>query len=183
MGYYTIIQVLLTFLLPLQLQAFYVSNDVSSSTRISNSVIRMAQAASKQPSRHNVPGNLFVDESCIDCDVCRWMCPSVFGRKGLRSAVLKQPDDNSPEKLQAFAAMVACPVGSIRTHSPDPMAKEAVDVFPAEIDPERIPNVYHCGYHALASFGATSYFIKRPTGVEGGNIMIDCPRYNSRYVG
>ena len=34
----------------------------------------------KRPRPQNVPGNLYVDESCIDCDACRWICPSVFNR-------------------------------------------------------------------------------------------------------
>jgi hypothetical protein len=28
---------------------------------------------------------------CIDCDVCRWMCPSIYGRKGIKAAVVAQP--------------------------------------------------------------------------------------------
>ena len=158
----------------------------------------MAVAPYKLPRRQNVPGNVYVDESCIDCDVCRWMCPSVFDRKGIKSAVTKQPDGND-EKMLTFAAMVACPVGSIRTRSNDPLMKQAAGIFPAEvqirtqlrlyiyfffinlrnvamqIDPVRIPGVMHLGYHSSSSFGATPYFIRRP----GGNIMIDTPRYNS----
>eukprot|EP01038_Epipyxis_sp_PR26KG_P014528 gene14528-19505_t len=38
-----------------------------------------------------VPGLVFVDESCIDCDICRWMNPRVFGRKGIKSYVHTQP--------------------------------------------------------------------------------------------
>ena len=47
-----------------------------------------------------------------------------------------------------------------------------------KIDPENIPGVMHMGFHSTGSFGATPYFIKR----EGlGNIMIDLPRFNSRW--
>lgn len=146
-----------------------------------SSSLQMAQAPFKKPSRHNVEGNFYVDQSCIDCDVCRWMCPSVYTRKGLKSAVTKQPASDD-EKLSALAAMIACPVGAIRTYQPEPMTKKALEIFPAEIDPENLPNVYHCGYHATSTFAATSYYIKRPEGSEGGNIMIDAPRYNSKYV-
>jgi ferredoxin len=84
---------------------------------------------------------LFVDESCIDCDVCRWLCPSVFARKGLMSIVSEQPtdqphdhgQDNERAKLQAYSAMVACPVGAIRLHQPDPLVKKALDAFPAQV--------------------------------------------------
>mmetsp|Transcript_20072 Transcript_20072/g.34148 ORF Transcript_20072/g.34148 Transcript_20072/m.34148 type:complete len:406 (+) Transcript_20072:28-1245(+) len=137
----------------------------------------MAVAPFKQPRKQNSPGNLYVDESCIDCDVCRWMAPGTFSRIGIKSAVHTQPSTDD-EKLQAYAAMVSCPVGSIRTYSPDPLSKSALDIFPAEIDPEGMPGVYHLGFHAAASFGATSYYIKRsPT---GGNVMIDTPRFNSK---
>jgi len=40
----------------------------------------MNVAPFKRPRAQNVPGNLYVDESCIDCDACRWICPSVFNR-------------------------------------------------------------------------------------------------------
>lgn len=135
----------------------------------------MDAAPYKKPRKQNVDGNFYVDESCIDCDVCRWMCPSVYDRKGLKSIVAKQPESDD-ERLQALAAMVSCPVGSIRTYAPEPLAKYAVDAFPAEIDSVNIPGVMHLGYHAEESFGATSYFIQR----NGGNIMIDTPRFNSR---
>lgn len=162
--------------------AFQYRRQLLSARRWMPSIQMTLEESPKAPSRHNAPGNLFIDGTCINCDVCRWMCPSVYGSRGLQAVVIKQPEENHPEKLQAFAAMVACPVGAIRTHTPDPVAKDAIDVFPAEINPEAIPNIYHCGYHAAESFGATSYFIKRPDGVEGGNILIDCPRFNSRSV-
>ena len=39
-------------------------------------------------------------------------------------------------------AMISCPVGSIRTRFSDPIVKSVIDnVFPAEIDPLRIPGV------------------------------------------
>ena len=50
-----------------------------------------ALAPFKKPRSQNVQGNIFVDESCIDCDVCRWICPSVFNRKGIKAAVFYQP--------------------------------------------------------------------------------------------
>lgn len=35
--------------------------------------------------------------------------------------------------------------------------------------------VYHLGWHSERSFSATSYLIVRPS---GGNVMVDCPRFN-----
>ena len=135
----------------------------------------------KMPRAANTPGNLFVDESCIDCDVCRWMCPSIFSRKGVKSIVHKQPEEDN-DKLRAYAAMISCPVGSIRLHSPDPLVKKALQLLPAPIDPVRLPGVFHLGYHAAESFGAASFLIQRTSksGLENENIMIDTPRFNER---
>ena len=87
---------------------------------------------SKRPRPQNVKGNLFVDESCIDCDVCRWMCPTIYGRKGIKAAVIKQPSTNE-DKLHAYSAMISCPVGAIRTLAADPIVKQALDIFPSEV--------------------------------------------------
>jgi glyoxylase-like metal-dependent hydrolase (beta-lactamase superfamily II)/ferredoxin len=138
----------------------------------------MAVAPFKKRRTQNVAGNLFVDESCIDCDVCRWMCPSTFSRKGIKAAVYSQPETDE-EKIQAYTAMISCPVGSIRTFIPDPLVKQASMLFPAEIDPVRLPGVMHLGFHAPSSFGATPYLIRRSAEM-GGSVMIDTPRYNSR---
>ena len=39
----------------------------------------------------NVPGDFFVDSTCIDCDACRQIAPAVFGEAGDHSFVRKQP--------------------------------------------------------------------------------------------
>lgn len=144
----------------------------SSSSTASNSYLQNL----KRPRRHNVPGNLFVDESCIDCDACRWMCPSVYSRVGIKAAVTRQPSTDD-EKIAAYLAMVTCPSGSIRLKEPDRLVKEAIDMFPLEIQPQRIPGVMHLGYHSSESYGATSYLVTRGT---KGNVMIDVPRFNTR---
>eukprot|EP01032_Pedospumella_encystans_P020884 gene20884-23716_t len=123
----------------------------------------------------NVDGNLYVAESCIGCGACQWMCPSVFAKGGLRAYVKKQPENND-ESLAAFAAMSACPSGSIHTRAYDTMIEKAKDVFPAEIDPVNLPGVYHAGFHTPENFGSTPYFIKR----TGGNVLIGTPRFNER---
>jgi ferredoxin len=62
-------------------------------------------------------GEFFVQEQCIDCDLCRQMAPDVFKRKftgaGGRSYVERQPVNELEEK-QAAEAMDACPVGAIQ---------------------------------------------------------------------
>lgn len=46
---------------------------------------------SKLMDSSNQPSQVTVDQRCIDCDVCRWMCPKIFSRKGVKSFVVKQP--------------------------------------------------------------------------------------------
>ena len=130
----------------------------------------------KTARKMNVEGNLYVDYTCINCDTCLWMCPSTFSKVGAKVGVISQPTTPA-EKLLAYAAMVACPVGAINVYQPDPLMFEALDLFPMLIDPERLPNVYHCGYHSQTTFGGIPYFIKR----DRGNVMIDNPRYTARY--
>ena len=39
----------------------------------------------------NVPGDFFVDSTCIDCDACRQIASSVFGEAAETSFVKAQP--------------------------------------------------------------------------------------------
>ena len=110
------------------------------------------------------------------------MCPSTYSRKGVKSIVHKQPEGDD-EKMRAYAAMISCPVGSIRLNSPDPLVKKALNLFPAPLDPVKLPGVFHLGYHAAESFGAASYLVQRQGVGENEkyeNIMIDTPRFNER---
>ena len=120
----------------------------------------------------NAPGPLYVDESCIDCDTCRWMS-SMFERRGTKSAVVTQPTDEG-SWMAAQRAAVACPTGSIRTTEARNEAKIARDEFPRRLD--GLQNVYHAGYHSSKSFGATPYIVETES---GGVLMIDSPRYSS----
>src|SRR5437870_1840920 len=60
----------------------------------------------------NVPGDFFVDSTCIDCDACRQIAPLVFGEAAETSFVKAQPV-SSAERRQALRALLACPTGSI----------------------------------------------------------------------
>ncbi|KVH87970.1 uncharacterized protein LOC112502763 [Cynara cardunculus var. scolymus] len=134
------------------------------------------KASSKKKRRpENVDGEFFVDHTCIDCDTCRWMAPEVFTRVDGMSAVSKQPSCQD-ERLKALQALLSCPTSSISTEKPAHDILEVQKTFPIPIDVERIPGVYHCGYHSDKSYGATSYLIVHPE----GNILIDSPRYTER---
>lgn len=119
--------------------------------------------------RENVEGTFFVDSTCIDCDTCRWMLPSIYDRVNGKSAVVRQPETQA-EELEALKAVVACPTASIGTTKRHPRMKEATTSFPDPIT-ER---VYHMGYHSRDSFGAASYLLVR----KAGNVLVDSPRYN-----
>ena len=125
----------------------------------------MAQASKRLDT--NVPGDFFVDSTCIDCDTCRWMAPETFDFAGEYSSVYHQPETGE-EKRRALMAMLSCPTGSIGAAGKQPV-KEAQAALPDPITED----VYHCGYHSERSFGAASYLITR----EGGNILVDSPRF------
>jgi glyoxylase-like metal-dependent hydrolase (beta-lactamase superfamily II)/ferredoxin len=123
----------------------------------------------------NVPGDFYVDESCIDCDACRQIAPTIFRDHGEQSSVYRQPQSEA-EVLGALKAIVACPTSSIGT-TRDYDARLGVKAFPERVD----ANVYFCGFTAESSFGAWSYLVVRPDS-EGGNILVDSPRFTRPLV-
>ena len=72
----------------------------------------MADAAHKYP--ENVQGKFYVDDQCIDCDLCRETAPANFTRNedGGYSYVYKQPE-NDEEAAQCREAIEGCPVEAI----------------------------------------------------------------------
>lgn len=125
----------------------------------------MASLAKLLP--ENVPGEFFVDSTCIDCDTCRQLAPHTFGETGEFSFVKQQPADNRDTR-DALHALVSCPTGSIGTRGSN-RAKEVLSDFPLRIDGE----VYYCGFNSPKSFGGNSYFIRHPA----GNWLIDSPKF------
>src|ERR1700687_2309998 len=123
----------------------------------------------------NVPGDFFVDASCIDCDACRQLAPEVFADSGDASVVFRQPTTLA-ETRRALMALVACPTGSIGTLKPQNF-RSGIEAFPMPI----AENVYFCGFTAESSFGAWSYLILRPE-AEGGNVLVDSPRFATQLV-
>ncbi len=116
----------------------------------------------------NVPGDFYVDSSCIDCGACQWLAPETFDDYCDKARVYRQPADEAG-KTRALMSILACPVAAIGTMTKqDYRSVEAL--FPEPVDGD----VYYCGYHSPKSFGAASYLIKRP----GGNVLVDSPRYS-----
>jgi glyoxylase-like metal-dependent hydrolase (beta-lactamase superfamily II)/ferredoxin len=128
----------------------------------------MASYARRLP--ENVPGDFFVDDSCIDCDACRQLAPATFRDHGDQSSVYRQPETEEETRL-ALLSLVACPTGSIGTTLEHNM-RRGIDAFPLRLE----ENVYFCGFTSESSFGAWSYLIVRPE-EEGGNVLVDSPRF------
>jgi ferredoxin len=72
----------------------------------------MADAANKYP--ENAAGLFYVDDQCIDCDLCRETAPANFKRNddGGHSYVYKQPENEEEVRLSK-EAMEGCPVEAI----------------------------------------------------------------------
>ena len=72
----------------------------------------MADSANKFP--ENVPGKYYVDDQCIDCDLCRETAAANFSRNedSGHSYVSRQPENEEEENL-CKAAMEGCAVSAI----------------------------------------------------------------------
>lgn len=117
----------------------------------------------------NIPGNFYVDATCINCDACRQLAPASFEEVGDYSAVLHQPATEQ-EVRAAYRALLACPTGSIGAELSDNAVMRAAKAdFPLLVEDD----VYYCGFNSEKSFGANSFFIRHPK----GNWLIDSPRY------
>lgn len=125
----------------------------------------MAKLEDRLP--ENAPGDFFVDATCIDCDTCRQIAPSVFGELPRGLSFVKAQPASDAERLRAAMALVACPTSSIGSAQKGD-TKAAVQSFPEPIE----GGVMYCGFAAESSFGAQSYFVER----AAGNLLIDSPR-------
>ena len=72
----------------------------------------MADIENKYPD--NVAGKYYVDNQCIDCDLCRETAPNNFQRNedGGYSFLFKQPESEE-EEAQCKEAKEGCPVEAI----------------------------------------------------------------------
>ena len=87
----------------------------------------------------NVPGKFYVDDQCIDCDLCRETAPNNFTRNedGGYSYVYKQPGSPDEEAL-CKEAMEGCPVEAIGNDGEE--AREPANVSEAApAQPSRQP--------------------------------------------
>jgi glyoxylase-like metal-dependent hydrolase (beta-lactamase superfamily II)/ferredoxin len=116
----------------------------------------------------NAPGDFYVDDSCIDCAMCRFLAPGVFRRDdavGL-SVVARQPQDEAHTRRAAMA-LVSCPTSSIGS-----LEKTNVTEATRALPEAMAGAVHFCGFASEKSYGASSYWIAR----HGGNVLVDSPR-------
>src|ERR1700683_1701719 len=109
----------------------------------------MANIAKSVP--ENVPGEFFVDSTCIDCDTCRQLAPAVFGEAADHAFVHRQPTNREDRRL-SLHALVCCPTGSIGSFGTD-RPQLVLDDFPELIEEP----VYYCGFTSPKSFGGSTY--------------------------
>jgi glyoxylase-like metal-dependent hydrolase (beta-lactamase superfamily II)/ferredoxin len=115
----------------------------------------------------NAPGPWFVDQACIDCDLCRQLSPSIFGDEGGQACIRRQPISDDDQRQAALAA-IACPTGAIGAGGAASWMREARGRFPLAVG----DGVYFCGYASRDSYGASSWLVVRPD----GNVLVDSPR-------
>jgi len=65
--------------------------------------------AFRQRDMSSAPGKFYIDDQCIDCDLCRETAPTIFRRNDIlrRSYVFKQPG-NEEELLLTKEALRGC---------------------------------------------------------------------------
>jgi len=115
----------------------------------------------------NVPGEFFVDSTCIDCDACRQIAPAVFAEGPGHSFVHRQPEAPT-DRRDAVHALLSCPTGSIGCQGTVDVKGTAAD-FPLTVEEP----VSYCGYNSPKSYGGNSYFVRHPA----GNWLIDSPKF------
>ena len=78
----------------------------------------MAEIDDKLPD--NITGKFYVDDNCIDCDVCRDTAPANFTRNDVKqySYVYKQPETEKELEL-CEESMNVCPVDAIGNDGDD----------------------------------------------------------------
>lgn len=123
----------------------------------------MADPARRHP--ENAPGAWFVDQSCIDCGMCRVVDPDTYDDGSDQAIVARQPGPDGA--LRAGMALLSCPVGAIGT-----TARADLRAASAALPVEVLPDVFLCGYADESTYGATAWLLRR----REGNVLVDVPR-------
>jgi glyoxylase-like metal-dependent hydrolase (beta-lactamase superfamily II)/ferredoxin len=126
----------------------------------------MANPSKRVP--ENVPGDFFVDSTCINCDACRQVAPAVFAEAGKKNSFVKHQPVAAIDRRHALQALLTCPTGSIGCLGDDDV-KGVMNDFPLLVEDP----VYSCGFNSPSSYGGNSYFVRDPA----GNYLIDSPKF------
>lgn len=121
----------------------------------------------------NVDGPFYVDDRCINCGTCWQFDPEHFAPADGTAHVCRQPLSGL-ETDQALLAVQACPVAAIQS-GPEHHGHQSRLQFPVLITSHSQGDVFYCGWASKRSFGACSWFIRRPE----GNILVDVPRWSA----
>jgi glyoxylase-like metal-dependent hydrolase (beta-lactamase superfamily II) len=125
----------------------------------------MARLTDRHPD--NVPGDWYVDDRCVACDVARQHAPGLItSTAGGQSVVTRQPA-SPEEEMTLWRAALACPTRSIGTTSRRPAPP---GVFPLQV----APGVFLCGHNDLRSFGAHAWLVPQAS----DPFLVDAPRWN-----
>ena len=111
-----------------------------------------------------------MDDRCINCGAVRHVAPGLIVKQDGLSIFHHQPQTDE-ENHMAWLAAEICPTRSVRTAS---RQRPPEGLYPHELS----PGIYLCGHNARASYGAHSYFVKRPD----GNILVDSPVFTRKLV-
>src|SRR4051794_33689043 len=119
----------------------------------------------------SAPGDWYIDTACIDCGAACHVAPDLIVERNGKSVFSRQPV-TAGDRLAAWRAVLVCPTASVRSETKQP--RPDAMIFPQAIT----DGVWRCGFNARSSFGAHSYFIRRP----GENILVDAPRHAGELV-
>ncbi|MDR1366873.1 MAG: ferredoxin [Puniceicoccales bacterium] len=61
----------------------------------------------------NVPGKFYVDNQCIDCDMCRSLAPDLFGAVPEGGSFVKKQPVTPEEIALCLEVMESCPTEAI----------------------------------------------------------------------
>ena len=61
----------------------------------------------------NVEGRFYVDDGCLDCDLCRELAPSVFARDELGWSYVKRQPTTASEIERCLKCVAGCPQDNV----------------------------------------------------------------------
>jgi glyoxylase-like metal-dependent hydrolase (beta-lactamase superfamily II) len=129
----------------------------------------MARLTDRHPD--NTPGDWYVDNRCIACDVALQHAPDLISSADDGLSIVTRQPVSPDEELAMWRAALACPTRSIGTIS---RRQAPVGVFPFQV----APGVFLCGHNDRRSFGAHSWFVPQTP----DPFLVDAPHWDQDLV-